>query len=144
MKLSLLLGVAVSGLCLGDSMAQESGEPTEELVVITCSLGISDEEEPTQTDRREGLRSYVSALEAQTESQIEDIASLGPSEKVHALREDHYQWMRERDSYCWEVGRNDSNDLAELECLAALTDAYYDQRDLELSHLEEMRDHPDD
>src|SRR5262245_13616796 len=138
MKLSLVLGVAVSGLCFGDSMAQESGEPTEEVVVISCSF----EEQFTESDQREALRSYLSELDQMSEFQIEDIASLISSEKVHALREDHYQWRRDRDTYCWEVGRNSSDDRAELECLVALSEAYYDQRDVEISHLEEMRDHP--
>src|SRR5215813_5190398 len=82
MKLSLLLGVAVSGLCFGDSMAEESGEPTEEVVVISCSF----EEQFTESDQREALRSYLSELDQMSEFQIEDIASLISSEKVHALK----------------------------------------------------------
>ena len=137
MRPLLLLGVAVFELCSVDSMAQALGEePTQEVVVISCSLGHAFEEELTQDSRREALRVYVSQLDEQTDSQIEDMESLISSELVHALREDHYDWRRARDIYCWEAGRNSSNDLEELECLEALTTLYYDQREVEISDLQ--------
>ena len=145
MRILLLLGVAVFILCSGDSMAQAlEEEPTQGVVVLSCSMARTVEEEPTQSDLREELRTYISALDEQSESQIEEIESLISADRVHALRDDHYDWMRDRDIYCWEVGRNSSNDLEELECLAALTEVYYDQREVEISHLEARQGRPED
>jgi hypothetical protein len=84
MRLLLLLGVAVFTLCSRDAMAQTFGEePTPETVetmVISCKADAL--EELTQDGERDALRAYVSQLDVQIQSQIEDIESLVSSEVV--------------------------------------------------------------
>jgi len=92
MRLPLLLAVALLTLYSGGSIAQPlEEEPTQEGVIL-CSFSLESEQEPTQSDRREELRDYLSELDQQMAFQIEDLESLVPSERVHALRDDHYDW----------------------------------------------------
>jgi hypothetical protein len=135
MRLPLVLGVALSSLWCGDSMARTvQEEPDQDLVVFVCSRGFEDGS--TQGDSRETLETYVSTLDDLTESQLLDIESLVPSEVVRSLRENFYEWRLGRDAYCWEIGRSSTNDLAELECLASFTESYFDQAEIEISRLE--------
>lgn len=140
MRLSPLLVASVCALWSGLSSAQETdAEPPQATIVLSCGASRPYAGELGEAERREELRTYVAELDEQCEAQLEELASLVPSEKVRALRDEHREWMRGRDDYCAEVGRNAQNTLAELECLADLTGTYYDERDVELSRLHAER-----
>jgi hypothetical protein len=100
------------------------------------------EDDSAQRDPRGELQAYLSALDEHLAAQIDDIESLVSSERVHGLRDGHHDWIRGRDVYCWEVGRNSPNDLVELECLLALSGDYFDQREAEISQLAETPGDP--
>ncbi len=84
---------------------------------------------------RPALEAYLHELMVQVEAQIEEIAAAIPPREVERLRSEHYAWELQRDTYCADAGRNSTNELRELECLAELTSQYFDRRELEISKL---------
>lgn len=62
-----------------------------------------------------------------------------PPGEVERLRSQHYAWKLHRDIHCADAGRNASDELGELQCLADLTSQYFDRREIELSEIEARR-----
>jgi len=85
------------------------------------------------------LELYVYHLTWLLDTQIDEIAEIIPEHEVEKLRKDHYTWKIERDIRCAKIGRMESGELRELECLAELSEAYYDRRETEISDLESIR-----
>ena len=66
------------------------------------------EEELSIRTERERLEIYVYQITLLCDSQIEEIAAAIPTERVEALRRDHYVWKLDRGIYCSEAGRHSS------------------------------------
>ncbi|MCH9015883.1 MAG: hypothetical protein IH877_09395 [Gemmatimonadetes bacterium] len=99
-----------------------------------------DDSQEDPSDRRYELEQYVYDLTWICDIQINEIAAMIPEREVEKLRNDHYVWKIDRDIQCAKIGRTESGELREFECLAELSEAYFTQRELEISDLESLRD----
>ena len=105
---------------------------------------IAEDGEPNHSDRRYGLELYVYQLTSLLDMQIDEIAEMIPEQEVEKLRSDHYTWKIERDIQCAKVGRTEPGELRELECLAELSEVYFERHEIEIGNLEIQRKKKDD
>jgi len=102
------------------------------------AMSCSEDAGPAR-DERALLCQYVDSLDWQIDAQIEEIAANIPTERIEALRNEHYAWRLQRDLQCNEAGRKSTDELAELRCLSERSGHYFDLREAELSLLEAAR-----
>ncbi len=111
--------------------------------IFLCATDIelvAEDDEANPSDPRYDLELYVYQLTSLLDDQLEEIAVMIPKHEVEKLRNDHYAWKIERDIQCAKIGRTEPGELRELECLSELSEVYFDQRELEIIDLEDVRE----
>ena len=109
------------------------------IVPLLCATDIAltlDDTQESFADQRRALEMYVHHLTALCDSQIEEISTMTPKHEVEKLRSDHYAWKLDRDLRCAATARSESGELRELECLAELSEEYFDRRESEIAELQ--------
>jgi hypothetical protein len=82
------------------------------------------------------LEAYVEQFGAVFERQTKDLASIASPEEVERFQREHDAWKIDRDLRCAEGEKSETARIRELECMAELSEDYWDRRQIQIHETE--------